>query len=108
MTREEAYNILYNEDGTCHHSPEILQVLTNLIKISHGIDRIDRWSIDRIDRWNIYQPYTLHIVYVVDFGFGWNKNDVIWSSKELLCPISDFAGELKRFRRNNLLNEILE
>ena len=96
MSTDEAYNILY-KNGGCYHSPEVLQVLRNII-LKH-----EKSPINNINRWNLYMPSSIHIVYTT-LTHGWNGDEM--KGESLICQISDFEREYKQYNRENKLNEL--
>ena len=108
MNRDEAYKILYHQEGpllvgSCNHSEEIIDILSDIILCEHvqfarnGQKIVSNWRLDEVDRWNIYNPDSLHIVYTVevaDPGYDDNFNDEksTFQSREVIVPIGKFAS----------------
>ena len=88
-------NILYN-DGGCNHSKKVIRIMEEIIK-SHVLDFRNNQKLTKIDRWNIYQPDSLHIVYI----YSDLKNDQLISS-EVVCHISEFLNRWRHLKLDEL------
>lgn len=96
MSTNDVYGILYR-DSKCNHSPEILQMLMNII-LKH-----EKSPVNNINRWNIYMPSSIHIVYTT-LTHGWNGDEM--KGESLICQISEFESEYRQYYRDKQLNEL--
>lgn len=91
-------NILYTDSGCCDHSPEVISILEDIVGLRL---KDESRKLLRIDRWNIYQPHSLHIVYIVEM-VQYVTEEKRLVSAELVCPLSEFTSRWREYKLDKL------